>query len=345
MRFQAYSAASIAILFFGCTHDGILERTQQLSDQLKNVRQAAITCAPLELAEAEARIDFGVYASERGRLLTARSEVDQATTLVTTVVQKSSGSGCEGDRDGDGIVDTIDQCPDIPEDFDNENDDDGCPDFDRDKDGVPDDRDKCPDQPEDKDGFEDQDGCPEFDNDRDGLPDKTDQCPLKAEDFDGFRDLDGCPDSDNDGDDIPDSEDKCPTQPGPESTGGCPDDYRYIIFRQERIELKQPIVFDRDSGSLLPRSFKVLNEVASALKRKPRVKIQIEGHTDSAGASDFNEKLSRRVAILVKRYLTKKGVPGRRLKTVGMGEDVPIDDNATPEGRASNCRVEFKVVQ
>lgn len=336
--------AAICLLWVGCVHDSIIQQTNMLTSQIRSVRAAAITCAPVELAEAEARIDFGIYASEQGRLLEAYDEINRATSLVSAVLEKSSGSGCEGDRDGDGVVDTLDRCPDIPEDFDNENDEDGCPDFDRDKDGVPDDRDRCPQQAEDKDGFQDQDGCPEFDNDRDGLPDKTDQCPLKAEDFDGYRDLDGCPDTDNDGDDIADADDKCPTQAGPLATGGCPDDYRYILFRNEVIELKQQIKFERSTGTLRPRSFKVLNELASALKRNPR-NVLIEGHTDSEGASDYNEKVSKRVAILVKRYLVKKGIPARRLKTIGMGENSPIDDNETAEGRASNCRVEFKVIK
>lgn len=332
-------------LTVGCAHESVLTDSDALTSQLQSIREAAITCAPLELAEAEARIHFGVYASEQGRLLDARDELSRAKSLVATVVKKSSGSGCEGDRDGDGVVDTLDKCPDIPEDFDNENDEDGCPDFDRDKDGVPDDRDRCPQQAEDKDGFQDQDGCPEFDNDRDGLPDKTDQCPMKAEDFDGYRDLDGCPDPDNDGDDIPDAEDRCPIQPGPESTGGCPDDYRYILLRETTIELKKPIKYDRDTGSLLPASFRVMDNIVTALKRNPRMKIRIEGHTDSQGTSSRNEKLSERVAILVKRYLVKKGIIGKRLIPVGKGEDVPIDDNETPEGRASNCRVEFKIIR
>jgi hypothetical protein len=48
---------------------------------------------------------------------------------------------------------------------------------DRDGDGIPDDLDKCPDAPEDRDGFEDEDGCPDPDNDQDGIPDIRDQCP------------------------------------------------------------------------------------------------------------------------------------------------------------------------
>ncbi|HEY8431214.1 MAG TPA: OmpA family protein [Sandaracinaceae bacterium] len=65
---------------------------------------------------------------------------------------------------------------------------------DRDGDGVPDRRDRCPNRAEDRDGFQDRDGCPEDDNDRDGLLDHEDQCPNEPESRDGITDSDGCPD-------------------------------------------------------------------------------------------------------------------------------------------------------
>ncbi len=65
---------------------------------------------------------------------------------------------------------------------------------DRDGDGILDDRDKCPDDPEDRDGFQDSDGCPDPDNDRDGIPDYRDRCPNEPESFNRFLDEDGCPD-------------------------------------------------------------------------------------------------------------------------------------------------------
>jgi len=135
-----------------------------------------------------------------------------------------------GDRDGDGIKDDLDKCPDEPEDFDGFEDEDGCPDPDNDHDGIPDLDDKCPDIPEDRDGVEDEDGCPEGDtHDRDGdkIPDDIDRCPDEPEDFDGYQDEDGCPDPDNDGDKILDVDDLCPNEPedydGFEDTDGCPD--------------------------------------------------------------------------------------------------------------------------
>ncbi|HJZ84978.1 MAG TPA: OmpA family protein [Polyangia bacterium] len=80
---------------------------------------------------------------------------------------------------------------------------------DRDGDGIKDDVDQCPDDPEDFDGFEDQDGCPDPDNDRDGIPDVDDMCPNLPETRNGYQDDDGCPDSPP----IRDTDEKCPNGP------------------------------------------------------------------------------------------------------------------------------------
>ncbi len=66
---------------------------------------------------------------------------------------------------------------------------------DRDGDGIPDDKDACPDRPEDIDGFEDADGCPDIDNDLDRVLDIADKCPNVPETYNGFEDEDGCPDT------------------------------------------------------------------------------------------------------------------------------------------------------
>ena len=109
------------------------------------------------------------------------------------------------DRDGDGIPDKEDLCPDIPGlvEFD------GCPDLDGDK--IPDYKDSCPATP----GLPQFAGCP--DRDSDGIQDKLDDCPDEA----GLAEFNGCPDRDKDG--IMDKEDDCPDQPGPLETKGCPD--------------------------------------------------------------------------------------------------------------------------
>ncbi len=135
-----------------------------------------------------------------------------------------------GDRDGDGIKDDVDDCPDDPEDEDGFQDEDGCPEDDNDRDGIKDWDDACPLNPEDKDQFEDEDGCPEGnknDRDGDGLLDDVDQCPDDPEDFDEFKDEDGCPEPDNDEDTILDVDDLCPLDPedmdGWEDEDGCPE--------------------------------------------------------------------------------------------------------------------------
>lgn len=138
--------------------------------------------------------------------------------------------GCpDDDNDGDRFVDSADKCPDQAEDSDGFEDQDGCPDLDDDKDGVPDERDSCRKEPETKNGFKDDDGCPDVaDTDKDGVPDATDQCPAEPEDTDGFDDTDGCPDLDNDKDGIPDTSDECSdeaeTMNDFEDTDGCPDE-------------------------------------------------------------------------------------------------------------------------
>lgn len=131
------------------------------------------------------------------------------------------------DRDLDGIPNEPDQCPDDPEDKDDFEDEDGCPDPDNDKDKILDTNDECPVDPEDRDGFEDENGCPDPDNDNDGIMDPQDQCPMDPEDVDQFEDEDGCPDPDNDKDGIADTADKCPNDPEDkdefEDEDGCPD--------------------------------------------------------------------------------------------------------------------------
>jgi OOP family OmpA-OmpF porin len=134
------------------------------------------------------------------------------------------------DRDGDGIPDDIDQCPDLPEDFDGFQDADGCPDLDNDQDGIPDKLDKCPNTK----GELAADGCPVLDHDHDGIPDTEDACPSEPGPPDPDPKKNGCPirekvdpDKDSDGDGIPDREDACPTVKGIRSTNpkenGCPD--------------------------------------------------------------------------------------------------------------------------
>ena len=131
------------------------------------------------------------------------------------------------DTDNDGLVDSADACPKEPEDIDQYEDTNGCPDPDNDADGLLDTSDRCALVPEDKDGFQDEDGCPDLDNDDDGVADADDRCPTEQEDRDSFNDDDGCRDPDNDGDGLLDAQDSCPLKAEDKDTlgdeDGCPE--------------------------------------------------------------------------------------------------------------------------
>ncbi len=283
------------------------------------------------------------------------------------------------DSDGDGLVDTKDQCPHQAEDIDHFQDDDGCPDPDNDNDGIADANDKCPMKAEDVDGFQDKDGCPDLDNDndhvadtedkcpntaglaekegcpdndpdRDGIPSADDLCPEQPEDKDGYQDDDGCPDLDNDKDGILDADDKCPMKAevinGVDDEDGCPDKGKSKVkVTREKIEILDRVYFDTARATIQKRSYDVLNQVAATLKAHPEVtKLRVEGHTDSRGGAAMNQKLSQERADAVVDYMVDRGIDRDRLVAKGFGESQPIADNGTAKGRAKNRRVEFMII-
>jgi outer membrane protein OmpA-like peptidoglycan-associated protein len=212
---------------------------------------------------------------------------------------------------------------------------------DRDRDGIPDDKDKCPDQPEDKDGFQDDDGCPDLDNDGDGVPDKEDACPNKP----GVRDYNGCPPQDRDGDTLNDPDDACPDDFGPVENGGCPTDKPNVQLESNQIRLRGTVLFETGKATIRPQSFPLLNEVYTVLTNNPKVgPVRVDGHTDNQGSRSYNLDLSKRRAQAVMNYLIEKGIAAKRLSFAGYGFDKPVADNATPEGRQKNRRVEFTVL-
>lgn len=254
------------------------------------------------------------------------------------------------DRDSDGIIDKFDLCPDVPGTFQAR----GCPD--RDWDGIPDQLDSCPDvyglarfngcPDTDGDGIPDNldscvtvpglkqfNGCP--DTDGDGIPDYKDDCPTVK----GLKIFNGCPDSD--GDSIPDNKDKCPREAGPRYNQGCPEIKESVkrIFEQALTGVQ----FQTAKSILLPKSFPILDNVVKICRENPTYYLIINGHTDAQGDADKNLKLSDDRANSVRLYLIKKGVPTARLESHGYGQTQPIDTNDSPEGRAKNRRVEFKV--
>ncbi|HEY3359912.1 MAG TPA: OmpA family protein [Polyangia bacterium] len=260
--------------------------------------------------------------------------------------------GSRGDRDGDGIPDDQDACPNDPEDGLGPQPNDGCPlsKTDTDGDGIMDDVDKCPTEPEDKDGFQDEDGCPDPDNDGDGIPDVRDKCPNEPEDQDGYQDDDGCRDDDNDGDGIPDKDDKCPNEPetynGYEDDDGCPDQLPAEVGPKTGEPLKIGVIdFVKQSAALDRRSLTHLDRLVADLKRFPNLRVRIEAHTDNVGKPDKLLRLSRDRAEAVRQYLIGKGVEPGRLIAEGYGLTRPLKSNKTAEGRAANRRVEFIPVE
>lgn len=256
------------------------------------------------------------------------------------------------DADGDGVPDDRDACPAEAEDRDGYNDLDGCPDADNDGDGLDDARDLCPQLAEDVDGFRDDDGCPDLDNDGDGIPDGRDRCPDQAEDVDGEADGDGCPDLDSDGDGVPDDRDRCPgTEPDSlVDADGCavpvaasPD--RVVHSAEPAADFTlEGLAFASGSAQLTADARAQLEEAAAWLAGEPG-DFEVRGHTDGAGDAEANRALSRRRAEAVRDALVAMGLPGTRLRATGYGEDAPVADNATPEGRARNRRVEIRRVR
>ncbi len=342
----------LVMLVAACAGQQVRRQTTATAPLIEEARaNGAMKCAPVELAMAEAYNEFAIHALDEGNYYEGKRTAAIAEKNARLAIEKSPKEKCTeqlpskpGDRDGDGLTDDVDKCPDDPEDKDGFEDEDGCPDPDNDADGIKDPVDKCPMDPEDADKFEDEDGCPDLDNDQDGLSDKIDQCPNEPEDKDGFEDDDGCPDPDNDNDTFLDKDDKCPLEFGV-APDGCPKKYVNVVVTQTKIEIKQTIFFEFNKATIKSVSFPLLNEVAQAMKDNPTIKVEVQGHTDSVGNDKFNMKLSQKRAESVRTYLIKQGVSSDRMVPKGYGETVPIADNRTKDGRSQNRRVEFVITE
>ncbi len=121
---------------------------------------------------------------------------------------------------------------------------------------------------------------------------------------------------------------------------GLPD-MRHKLVEEGRFSTTG-ILFDTGSATIRPESAGVLKSVAAVLKAHPDMKIRIVGHTDSVGEEKANLELSGRRAAAVRSALEKEyDLAGTRFETAGKGEQEPVADNSTAEGRAQNRRVEF----
>ncbi|GAB4115570.1 MAG: hypothetical protein OHK0013_49780 [Sandaracinaceae bacterium] len=352
-----FALAASVFLLVGCSQAALLRGriagTREIVAEAE--RNGARACAPRELAMAHTHLEFAETELIQGNPRRAEEHFAVAEPNARAALRLSPPERClppdaepppppprPGDRDGDGITDDVDRCPDDPEDRDGYQDEDGCPEQeDTDGDGIQDDRDLCPIEPEDRDDYLDTDGCPEPDNDYDQIADDADQCDNEPEDRDGTSDSDGCPDPDNDRDGFPDVTDRCPNEPGVEAEQGCPRVYQDVEVTSTGIVIRQQIFFEFNRAVIRPQSFPILDTVAQVLRDFPDITIEVQGHTDSRGNDAFNMRLSQSRADAVRQYLINQGIAAERLTARGYGETVPIESNLTNEGRAMNRRVEF----
>jgi outer membrane protein OmpA-like peptidoglycan-associated protein len=105
------------------------------------------------------------------------------------------------------------------------------------------------------------------------------------------------------------------------------------------------VYFDTDKADLKPQAIATLDENVRVLKENPNLTIELAGHTDATGSDSYNKMLSQKRVQKVQQYLTSKGIPASRLRTVAFGKEKPVAENKTKEGRAKNRRVEIRVIQ
>jgi len=270
--------------------------------------------------------------------------------------------GGSPDKDKDGIKDKFDQCPDTPigalvDQY-------GCP-LDSDNDGIYDGIDQCADTP--KGCIVDITGCP-IDGDKDGVCDGLDKCPDTPDSV--AVDVRGCP-LDSDGDGVPDYLDKQPGTPKgatvdsngvaldsdndsvPDGIDKCPDTAPRIAVDEYGCPLAKPLTgkltlhIEYETASFEPDTVAIhnLDGLAKTLEAYPDLKIDVNGYTDALGSASGNQKLSQKRADAIRNYLISKGISSERITAQGFGEENPVADNATPDGRQKNRRIEIVPVE
>lgn len=119
-----------------------------------------------------------------------------------------------------------------------------------------------------------------------------------------------------------------------------------VVRQGDNITLGMPgqVTFATSSADITADFKPILNSVASTLVEFNQTLIEVAGHTDSTGSREYNQALSVRRAESVAVHLVSQGVPRNRIVTVGAGQDHPVADNSTTEGRQKNRRVEMTIV-
>ena len=177
-------------------------------------------------------------------------------------------------------------------------------------------------------------GVVDNDLDKDGVDNSADNCPKTP--AGASVDAKGCQ-LDSDGDGVLDDADKCPDSPAdkPVDADGCTID---------SVVLKN-VHFENNSSELTPSSNEELDKAVAAMNKYSQLRIEIQAHTDSVGEAGYNQSLSEKRANSVRDYMMDKGIAGNRMEAKGYGESKPIADNGTRDGRATNRRVELKIIE
>jgi len=283
--------------------------------------------------------NWSIRAEHRGRVV---FDDNNLTDQVTGIgVQYNFGSrrsdpgtpDSNKDSDGDGVLDMWDACENTPPGVDVTSR--GCElkniDRDGDEDHVVDSIDECPNSPL---GVPvDRRGC-SLDSDMDGVTTDKDRCPATR--AGAMVNIHGC-ENDDDRDGVPNHRDSCP-----DTRKGARIDVRGCEIRD--IISLPGVNFETGFDILLPGTEYILQEAADTLIRYPELQIEVAGHSDDVGDATSNEGLSERRARTVRHFLIQFGVAEERLTFKGYGESEPIADNSTAEGRATNRRVELRLV-
>lgn len=112
----------------------------------------------------------------------------------------------------------------------------------------------------------------------------------------------------------------------------------------EVVRVELDVKFDFDKSRVREESYSDIKNLADFMQQYPQTTTVVEGHTDSVGTDQYNQRLSERRAEAVRNVLVNEyGVQGNRVNSVGYGESRPVADNSTEEGRQINRRVEAEV--
>ncbi len=163
-----------------------------------------------------------------------------------------------------------------------------------------------------------------------------------------------CSKMDSDGDGVNDCDDKCPNTPAGTIVGpdGCPKniviDLKGVNFKFDYPKKGHVDASEISKALAEPsaESISILDQAIDTLQRYPQVHVTVAGYTDSVGKPAYNQGLSERRAKIVYDYLTSHGIDASRLQgPIGHGENDPVADNKTADGRARNRRTELQVQQ